>query len=39
MKFMNDRAFQKVVTAWMAAEAYSRLHAITPAQNLRTEVR
>ena len=25
VRFMNDAAFQKVVTAWMAAEAYRRL--------------
>ena len=25
VRFMNDRPFQKVVTAWMAAEAYQRL--------------
>ncbi|OPY85486.1 MAG: hypothetical protein A4E65_00111 [Syntrophorhabdus sp. PtaU1.Bin153] len=24
-KFMNDRAFQKVVTAWLASEVYKRL--------------
>jgi hypothetical protein len=27
-RFMNDRAFQKVVTAWMASEAYQRLRAL-----------
>lgn len=28
IRFMNDQAFQKVVTAWMAAEAYRRLRAL-----------
>ena len=25
VRFMNDVAFQKIVTAWMASEAYRRL--------------
>ena len=25
VKFMNDPAFQKVVTSWLASEAYKRL--------------
>ena len=25
VRFMNDAAFQRVVTAWMASEAYRRL--------------
>lgn len=25
VRFMNDPAFQKVVTAWLASEAYQRL--------------
>ncbi len=28
IRFMNDQAFQKVVTTWMAAEAYRRLRAL-----------
>jgi type I restriction enzyme, R subunit len=28
-KFMNDRAFQKVVTTWLASEVYKRLHGKT----------
>ncbi|HEX8984817.1 MAG TPA: hypothetical protein VF767_05280, partial [Bryobacteraceae bacterium] len=31
VRFMNDKAFQKVVTAWTAAEAYRRLRAQPPA--------
>ncbi len=31
VRFMNDKAFQKVVTAWTAAEAYRRLRAQSPA--------
>ena len=27
VRFMNDPAFQKTVTAWMAAEAYRRLRS------------
>jgi type I restriction enzyme R subunit len=27
VRFMNDAAFQKVVTGWMAAEAYRRLRS------------
>jgi hypothetical protein len=27
VRFMNDANFQKVVTAWMAAEAYRRLRS------------
>jgi type I restriction enzyme R subunit len=26
-RFMNDAAFQKVVTGWLASEAYKRLRA------------
>lgn len=26
VRYMNDAAFQKVVTSWLAAEAYKRLH-------------
>ena len=25
VRFMNDRAFQNIVTAWMSSEAYRRL--------------
>jgi type I restriction enzyme R subunit len=28
IRFMNDQAFQKVVTTWIAAEAYRRLQAL-----------
>ncbi len=31
VRFMNDKAFQKVVTAWTAAEAYRRLRTQSPA--------
>ena len=34
VRFMNDRPFQKVVTAWMAAEAYKRLRAKSDAQSV-----
>ena len=27
VRFMNDPAFQKIVTAWMASQAYERLRA------------
>jgi len=27
VRFMNDAPFQKVVTAWMASEAYRRLRS------------
>ena len=27
VRFMNDRAFQKVVTTWLASEAYKRLRS------------
>ena len=27
VRFMNDRAFQNVVTAWMSSEAYRRLRS------------
>ena len=27
VRFMNDRAFQNIVTAWMSSEAYRRLRA------------
>ncbi len=30
VRFMNDRSFQKVVTSWMADEAYRRLRAVPP---------
>ena len=30
VRFMNDQAFQKIVTAWMAAEAYRRLRPSEP---------
>ena len=29
VRYMNDPAFQKVVTSWMAAQAYGRLRGIT----------
>jgi type I restriction enzyme, R subunit len=29
VRFMNDLPFQKVVTAWMASEAYTRLRGVT----------
>jgi len=32
IRFMNDKAFQKVVTAWTAGEAYRRLRMQTPPQ-------
>jgi len=28
-RFMNDAAFQKLVTSWLASEAYRRLRAVT----------
>ncbi len=31
VRFMNDKAFQKLVTAWTAAEAYRRLRTQSPA--------
>jgi len=27
VRFMNDPAFQKIVTSWMASQAYQRLRA------------
>jgi uncharacterized heparinase superfamily protein len=27
VRFMNDASFQKIVTAWMASEAYRRLRS------------
>jgi type I restriction enzyme R subunit len=30
VRFMNDAAFQKVVTTWMASQAYQRLRQETP---------
>jgi type I restriction enzyme R subunit len=30
VRFMNDPAFQKTVTAWMASEAYRRLRSNAP---------
>jgi type I restriction enzyme R subunit len=32
IRFMNDKAFQKVVTAWTAGEAYRRLRMRPPPQ-------
>ena len=29
VRFMNDAPFQKVVTSWMAAEAYKRLRVLS----------
>jgi len=31
---MNDAPFQKVVTAWIAAEAYRRLRAGSPEESM-----
>ena len=31
VRFMNDAPFQKVVTSWMAAEAYKRLPEVLTA--------
>ena len=30
LRFMNDAAFQKIVTGWMASEAYRRFRAARP---------
>ena len=32
-RFMNDKAFQKVVTGWLASEAYQRLRSGTGRNN------
>ena len=34
VRFMNDAPFQKVVTAWMASEAYRRLRISSGSQGL-----
>jgi hypothetical protein len=35
VRFMNDAPFQKVVTAWMASEAYRRLRSSSASETLR----
>jgi len=34
VRFMNDAPFQKVVTAWMASEAYRRLRSSPASEGL-----
>lgn len=35
VRFMNDEPFQKIVTEWMASEAYRRLRSVTDDSNSR----
>ena len=34
MRFMNDSSFQKVVTTWIASEAYRKLRSSTASEDL-----
>ena len=38
VRFMNDRAFQNIVSAWMSSETYRRLRIDSPGSTPQTEV-